>query len=179
MPQADRCRAATRDTVSSQTPPVSNRRRVFVWGLTNHDTLIRLQHMRPIDLASWAEKAITKIMEKPVSDTTEEYRTAHNSACGEAYDILGPLGQMLSASKSDYSKRYPTHTVVFNGNVCTKKLGKLWFGDIDTTKDSKKLDALAKALGEDVYVLREMDGRFENEGNPLFENAVYIARANK
>jgi len=85
--------------------------------------------------------------------------------------ILGHCGRMISASKSSYSSRFPTHVVVFNGNVCTKGHGKLWYGDIDITNDEAKLKELAATLGEDVYVLREMDGRFENEQKPLFEKA--------
>ena len=90
-----------------------------------------------------------------------------------AIEILGSLGRMLSASKSFYLEQFPENKVVFNANVYTKN-GKIWYGDIDVTKDSEKVDALATELGERVYVLREMDGRFDNEGSPKLEKAVYI-----
>lgn len=85
---------------------------------------------------------------------------------------LGPVGTMISASKSTYRDRFPAHVVVFNGNVCTEEHGKIWFGDLDVTKSQKKLRALAEELGCTVFVLREMDGRFQNEHKPLLENAV-------
>jgi len=88
--------------------------------------------------------------------------------------ILGHAGAMISQSKSDYSRRFPNNVVVFNGNVCTKGHGKLWHGDIDATKSEDKLKKLAAALEEDVYVLREMDGRFENEEKPLFDKARVV-----
>lgn len=88
--------------------------------------------------------------------------------------ILGHCGRMLSASKSGYSSRFPNNVVVFNGNVCTKGHGKLWYGDLDITKDEAKLKELASTLGEDVYVLHEMDGRFENEEQPKFDRARAI-----
>lgn len=92
----------------------------------------------------------------------------------QAVEILGAPGRMLSASKIDYSRENPNNTVVFNSNVCTES-GKLWYGDIDVTEDEAKLRKLASALGERIYVIREMDGRFENEGKPKLDSAVYTS----
>jgi hypothetical protein len=89
----------------------------------------------------------------------------------KAQEILGFAGRMLSADKFRYTLRYPDNVVVFNSNVCTAA-GKIWFGDADVTKDEAKFKALAEALGEKVYVLRELDGRFDNEGAPLLDRAV-------
>ena len=89
-----------------------------------------------------------------------------------AAEILGSPGRMVSASKVDYSRENPNNTVVFNSNVCTKE-GKIWYGDIDVTKDAGKLVELADALDEHIYVIREMDGRFENEAKPKLDTAVY------
>jgi hypothetical protein len=91
--------------------------------------------------------------------------------------IFGRFGRLLSGSKSAYLNKYPDHIVAFNGNLCTKKHGKIWFGDIDVTLDMDKLEKLADELKVPVYVLREMDARFENAGNPLLEKAIYIAGA--
>lgn len=90
----------------------------------------------------------------------------------QATEILGMCGRMVDASKSDYSRAHPGHIVVFNSNVCTED-GKIWYGDIDVTLDKAKLIELAKAIGKDVHVLYEMDGRFENEGTPQLDKAVY------
>lgn len=89
-------------------------------------------------------------------------------------EILGMCGRMIDASKSDYCRRHPTNVVVFNSNVCTKD-GKIWYGDIDVTLDEDKLKTLAEAIGEKVYVLYEMDGRFDNEGSPELEKAVWTS----
>lgn len=94
------------------------------------------------------------------------------SALKTAQAVLGYSGRMLSGSKSGYSKNNPANVPVFNGNVITEKLGKIWYGDLDITLDGEKLQALAITLGETVYVLREMDARFENENNPKLERAV-------
>jgi hypothetical protein len=83
-------------------------------------------------------------------------------------DNFFPIGRMLSASK----KTPKGHVCVFNANLCVKSRGKIWFGDIDVTTDRKQLIALAGRLGEDIYVLREKDARFQNEAAPLYENAV-------
>jgi len=81
---------------------------------------------------------------------------------------------MISASKCDYNRAHPKHIVVFNGNVCTED-GKIWYGDIDVTLDEDKLKQLAEAIGEKIYVLYEMDGRFDNEDTPQLDRAVWTS----
>jgi hypothetical protein len=77
-------------------------------------------------------------------------------------------GRMISGSKTAPKG----HFCVFNANVCTKSRGKIWFGDLDITDDAADLQRLAETMGEDIYVLREVDGRFRNETNPLLHKAV-------
>lgn len=79
-------------------------------------------------------------------------------------------GRMISSSKTSPKE----HVCVFNANLCTKSKGKFWFGDIDLVNDFEQLKIAAKEHNEDVYVLREYDARFQNEGNPRFENAVAV-----
>jgi hypothetical protein len=88
-----------------------------------------------------------------------------------ANNILGYAGRMISGSKSRYRTLFPENIVVFNANICTAD-EKIWFGDIDITLDKQALIELASALSKEIYILREMDGRFENETTPLLEHAV-------
>ena len=88
-------------------------------------------------------------------------------------EVLGYPGRMVCGSKSLYSDRNPANITIFNSNVCTKEDGKLWYGDIDVTIDAEKLLDLAATIGKTVYVLYEMDGRFENEDAPLIEKAAF------
>jgi len=82
-------------------------------------------------------------------------------------------GRMISGNK-----RGPEgHYCVFNANVCIKSKGKIWFGDLDLTSDMPDLERLANEVGESVYVLYEMDARFQNESSPLYENAVAVIEA--
>lgn len=90
-----------------------------------------------------------------------------------AREILGSPGKMIGASKSGYNQMYPDHIVVFNSNIFMGKF-KLWFGDIDITDSLDSLKELASSVGEKIYVLFEMDGRFGNEKNPHLENAVVM-----
>ena len=83
-----------------------------------------------------------------------------------AREFLGPVGRLLSPDKSAPEGR----VVVWNGNVCTRSVGKIWYGDIDIT-DPTDLRDLATELGEPVYVLNEMDARFDTESEPVFSNA--------
>ena len=77
------------------------------------------------------------------------------------------IGRMLSGSKSFYREQYPDHEVYFNANIVTESRGKCWYGDIDVTTDLEKLKEIATILKESLYVLREMDARFENKDQPF------------
>lgn len=82
-------------------------------------------------------------------------------------------GRLLSGSKSDYTRRNPNNLVVFNANVIVDGQ-KVWYGDLDITKETKKLQKIANALQKSLYILREMDGRFDNENSPKLDRAVAV-----
>ena len=69
---------------------------------------------------------------------------------------------MISGSKSLYRDKYPNHKVFFNANIVVPKYGKIWWGDLDVTRDFKPLLEVSKEIELPLYVLREMDARFEN-----------------
>lgn len=92
-------------------------------------------------------------------------------------------GRMVCGSKTAYRDNYPNRLVVFNSNVVIypgkTKLGgtlKIWFGDIDITISMKNLVTIAKGLKKDLYILREMDGRFEHEEKHNMKNPVAIIK---
>ena len=80
------------------------------------------------------------------------------------------IGRLISGSKTLYRKRYPKNFVCFNANIFVEDLGKVWWGDIDITKEHKKLLEIAEKLNLDLYILYEMDGRFGNENRNDFKN---------
>ena len=86
-------------------------------------------------------------------------------------ELFGHMAKMVGGSKSMYRRAYPENLVVFNGNVCTEAQ-KIWYGDVDVTLEKQKYIDAAKAIDEPIYILREMDARFENEEKPLLENFV-------
>lgn len=88
-----------------------------------------------------------------------------------ARQILGMCGKMISVSKSGYIQRNPRNLTIFNANICTRK-EKIWFGDLDVTLSKNSLIQLAQKLNENVYVLYEMDGIFDNEETPLISRHV-------
>jgi hypothetical protein len=68
-------------------------------------------------------------------------------------------GRMISGSKSAPEG----HVAVFNGNIVTEKAGKIWYGDLDITLEFDQLKEIADEIGQDLYILKEHDARFENE----------------
>lgn len=79
-----------------------------------------------------------------------------------------PMGRVVSTSKTKYRNNNPGNEVYFNANVFGGE-GKLWFGDIDLTIDSDALQSIADESRVELYVLREHDGRFDNEDRPMTE----------
>ena len=75
-------------------------------------------------------------------------------------------GRILSYSKSGYRDKFPDNEVYFNANIFVLGEGKVWFGDLDITLDEEKLKEVAEGLGKDLFILREMDGRFGNKDLP-------------
>jgi hypothetical protein len=84
---------------------------------------------------------------------------------------LGRIGKLISNSKSGYLENYPKNKVYFNANVFTEG-EKIWYGDLDVTLSIENLQGLSDDLNSNLYILREMDGRFGNEENPRLENSV-------
>ena len=90
---------------------------------------------------------------------------------GDMYKLFSDwgfiMGRMISGSKSGYRERYPNNEVVFNANIVIASRGKVWYGDLDLTLDMEALQQVAGVLKEPLYVLREMDARFENEDKDI------------
>jgi hypothetical protein len=86
--------------------------------------------------------------------------------------LLGHTGRMIAGSKSTYRRYYPKNLVVFNANIVIGNK-KVWHGDLDISRDEPLLVRLAELTEQEVYVLYEMDGRFENEEQPKLDRAVY------
>jgi hypothetical protein len=75
------------------------------------------------------------------------------------------------------TKRGPEgHVCVWNANVCIKSRGKIWFGDLDLMADLDEIKTYAAKMGEPLYILREHDARFDNEANPLYDEAVAVVQ---
>lgn len=117
---------------------------------------------------------ITKIVSpervEPVIDFNEPMSKEKAQQLAEFF--LGIRSSMLG-SKSRYSNRHKENFVVFNSNLVTKEYGKIWYGDLDLTKSEAVLIQLSKRLGVELYVLYEMDGRFDNEETTKTEKAVF------
>jgi len=120
---------------------------------------------------------ISKIQEPIWDDEFKNDSSSDNRKYNAVFDKYHlPLGRMMSWSKSDYRHSYPKNLVVFNGNIVTEKTGKVWFGDLDITRSMEDLQKVADELQENLYVLKEMDCRFENENKPFsfYKNKAVI-----
>jgi hypothetical protein len=73
------------------------------------------------------------------------------------------LARIMAYSKTRYCESFPDNKPVFNANIFTKSDDrKIWFGDLDLVADEEKLKKIGEEIGEFI-VVREMDGRFDNE----------------
>jgi len=69
-------------------------------------------------------------------------------------------------SKSLYQNMHPKCDFIPNANVFTRRRGKVWFGDLDLERDKSALERVARRLGCRLYVLSEMEGRFDEATRP-------------
>jgi hypothetical protein len=83
------------------------------------------------------------------------------------------MGRMVWAEKYDLPKHLKDHKIVWNANIIVEGQ-KVWYGDIDLTQDTETLQTVANEIGKPLYVLREMDARFNTEEEPLIEKAVSV-----
>jgi hypothetical protein len=83
--------------------------------------------------------------------------------------------RIIGFSKSGYCKSFPENQVYFNANIFTKECGKIWWGDLDLTVSSNTLQEIANEIKMDLFVLSEMDGRFENESR-AFKEVINVAK---
>jgi hypothetical protein len=66
---------------------------------------------------------------------------------------IGWEGRMISGSKSGYMKRNPGNEVYFNANIFVLGEGKIWWGDLDLTKDREVLTEISASCGKKFYIL--------------------------
>ncbi len=78
--------------------------------------------------------------------------------------VFGPPGATLNATKSDPK-------ILYNANLIVGDT-KVWYGDFNFISKKYKLQDLARTINMKVYLLCEMDARFDNEENPLLNKAV-------
>lgn len=90
---------------------------------------------------------------------------------------IGFCGRMISGSKTGYRMRFPRNLAIFNANIIVDDK-KVWWGDIDLTVSKNDLLEIAVLENIDIYVLYEMDGRFENENSPLIDKYIMLCKAN-
>jgi hypothetical protein len=95
-----------------------------------------------------------------------------DSTCRIVEELLGHRGRMIASTKSGYGAAHPDHVALFNANVCVDGR-KVWYGDLDLTRDEPRLRELAARVGEAVHVLYERDARFAHEEEPLLSDAIY------
>jgi len=127
--------------------------------------------VEPVDPVARTFEIFT--IKEPVEGLDELYeRDRARFADESAERILGLAGRMIGFSKTHYWRSHPTHVPVFNANLCTETRGKIWFGDLDLTRDEPLLVELAAELGEPVYVLYERDARFGTEEAPFLHDHV-------
>jgi hypothetical protein len=89
---------------------------------------------------------------------------------------------MIAGSKWEYHEKHSKDLIVFNANIVMPGYGKVWYGDLNLTKDYVILKSIAKSINSPLYILWEMDGRFGEETKSiadLIEKAVWDTTEDK
>ena len=90
-------------------------------------------------------------------------------------------GRMVSWSKSRYHKNHPTHFVVYNARIFTRRGQILRQVDLDLTLDAQTLTRVATIIRTNLYVFHESAGQrlAEQESRPILQilrDAVWWTR---
>lgn len=94
----------------------------------------------------------------------------------EIFDANGlHMSRMISGSKSFYRSKLPKNEVYFNANIFVEGMGKVWYGDLDITLDSEKLQEVANLIKKPFFVLSEMSGRFELQDREDYKEVAKAA----
>ncbi len=78
-------------------------------------------------------------------------------------------GRAITHSKSQYREDNPNSVVHYNANIVTINDGKIWYGDLDLTMDGPILKAIARELGQTLFILKESDCFITGEGSTSIE----------
>lgn len=97
----------------------------------------------------------------------------HNKYTDLIIEKVARLDNLISWSKSGFSKNKPKHLAVFNANIVING-EKVWYGDLDLSISKPDLQSVAKQENVDLYVIYEQDGRFDNEDKPKLDRPVVI-----
>jgi len=96
----------------------------------------------------------------------------------KAFRLKGLLtDRMISASKTYYRQAHPDHKVLFNANIFVKGLKKVWWGDLDITREAFLLQAVADEIDKELIIVPEMYGRFgaeDREFKEIMEDAYVV-----
>ena len=77
--------------------------------------------------------------------------------------------RMIGGSKTSYTQDHSDDLIVFNANILMPEHDKVWYGDLNLTKDYVMLKGIAETLNANLYVLWESDARFGEENKPFDE----------
>lgn len=92
-----------------------------------------------------------------------------NKVIKKLEEHLGASGKSFRL-KQRYSK-YQNHLLIHRANLCLENEGVIWSGDLDFTVEETFLKKLCKENNLSIYILKELDARF-NIKNPPLERAL-------
>jgi hypothetical protein len=91
-----------------------------------------------------------------------------NSLTSEFFREGLNLGRCFG-SKSAYRLLHPRNIFIPNANIFSRNQGKIWWGDLDLEKDKAALENIAQRLRRRLYVMDELDGRWQRAPLPFDE----------
>lgn len=68
-------------------------------------------------------------------------------------------GKIVTGNIDKYMKRNPDSVVIKNANVFIDMGGKIWWGDLDLTRDAKRIQRACNRIGMEILITEESVGR--------------------
>lgn len=91
---------------------------------------------------------------------------------------LGYNGRMICMSKSMYRQSHPKNRVYFNACIFDKDANQIWWGDVDVTRDKRKIQKIANLSNQTLYLTPEHPFRtdFNKVTKELLESDEYVIK---
>jgi hypothetical protein len=86
------------------------------------------------------------------------------------------LGRKLTYDQATYEKEHRQRKPVFDVAICNLAGDAIWWGDLELSIDSEKIQNISEELGMYLFVIPQKFLRYERFNKNMAKNCVFITK---